>query len=121
MAKKAGDDIGKLLGVLGGVIVGGVVLDYLLGGRGKESNAALVPDRLEDQIDLVVEEFNNQFGKQWVNRGLNWIQNSLQRVLPPAVVAAVYAVEVMSKNNLWPMSGYDKKQEALRRIRGFPS
>jgi hypothetical protein len=121
MAKKDGDDIWKLLKIVGGGIVGLVVLDYLVGGRGKENNAALMPDRLEDQIDLVVEELNNQFGKQWVNEGLDRIQNSLQRALPLPLVAAVYAVELMSKNNFWPISGYDKKQAALRRLRGLPS
>lgn len=121
MAKKGGDDIWKLLGIIGGGIVGLTILDYLLGGRGKENNAALMPDRLEDQIDLVVEELNNQFGKQWVNKGLDWIQNSLQRALPLPVVAAVYAVELISKNNLWPMSGPAKKQAAVRRLRGLPS
>lgn len=120
MAKKGSDDGRILLGIVGAV-VGLVVLDYLVGGRGKENNAVLLPDSYEDQIDLVVETFDNQFGKQWVKEGLDRIQNSLQRALPPLVVATVYAVELMSKNNLWPMSGYDKKQEALRRLRGLPS
>lgn len=121
MAKKGGDDVWKLLGIVGGGIVGIVVLDYLVGGRGKENNAVLMPDRLEDQVDLVVEGLNNQFGKQWVNKGLNHIQNSLQRALPMPVVAAVYAVELMSKNSLWPMSGPAKQQAAVRRLRGLPS
>lgn len=121
MAKNGGDDIWKVIGIVGGGIVGLAVLDYLVGGRGMENNAALIPDRLEDQIDLAVEELNNQFGKQWVNKGLNQIQNSLQRALPLPVVAAVYAVELMSKNNLWPMSGFEKQQAAVRRLRGLPS
>lgn len=120
MAKKGGDDAWKLLGIVGAV-AGLVVLDYLVGGRGKENNAALMPDRYEDQIDLAVEKLNNQFGTQWVNEGLDRIQNSLQRTLPLPVVAAVYAVELMSKKNPWSISGYDKKQAALRRLRGLPS
>ena|ERR1700755_2453164 len=121
MAKNGGDDIWKLIGGVCVGIVGIAVLDYLVGGRGKENNAALMPDRFEDQIDLGVEELNNQFGKQWVNKGLDRIQNSLQRALPLPVVAAVYAVELMSKNNFWPISGYDKKQAALQQLRGLPS
>lgn len=121
MAKKGDDDIWKVIVIVGGGIVGFAFLDYLVGGRGKENNAALMPDHFEDQIDLVVEELNNQFGKQWVTRGLDRIQNSLQRALPMPVVAAVYAVELISKNNLWPMSGPYKKQAAVRRLRGLPS
>lgn len=121
MAKNGGDDIWKLIGIVGGGLVGIAILDYLVGGRGKENNAALMPDRFEDQIDLVVEELNNQFGKQWVTKGLDRIQNSLQRALPLPVVAAVYAVELMSKNNFWLMSSYDKQQAAVRRLRGLPS
>lgn len=121
MAKKGGDDIWRVIGIVGGGIVGIAVLDYLVGGRGKENNAVLMPDRFEDQIDFVVGELNNQFGKQWVTKGLDQIQNSLQRALPLPVVAAVYAVELMSKNNLWRMSGPYKKQAAVRRLRGLPS
>jgi hypothetical protein len=116
MTKKGGDDIWKFLGTLGAGLVGLALLDYALGGRGKKNNAALIPDRFEDQIDLVVTELDNQFGKQWVNKGLDWIQNSLQRALPLPVVAAVYAVELMSKNSLWPMTGPAKKQAAMNKL-----
>jgi hypothetical protein len=117
MAKTGGDDdFWKLLGIVGAGLTGLALLDYLLGGRRSENNAVFIPDRFEDQIDLVVEELDKQFGKQWVNETLNRIMNSLQRALPLPVVAAVYAAELMSKNSLWTMSGPAKKQVAINKL-----
>lgn len=116
MAKSGGDDIWqKLLGL--GAIVGGIMLlDYALGGRRKENDAALVPNRIEDPIDNAVAELDRRFTKQWVDKSLDFIMKSVQETLPLPIVFAVYGAELMSKNSLWPMSGADKKTEALRRL-----
>ena len=53
------------------IIGGAAILYYAQAGRGEENNAALIPDDLEDRIDLVVTRLNAQFGQRWVT-GL-WI------------------------------------------------
>lgn len=116
MAKKNDDILGKIAG-LGALLAGLVILDYALFGR-RENDAALLPNRFEDQIDRAVAELDRRFTKQWVNRSLDSIQRSLQRALPPQVVAAVYAAELTAKSNIFrPMSGAAKKQVALNKLR----
>lgn len=116
MAKKGGGD-GWIFPLL--VLVGGVALYYTQAGRGEENDAALIPNNIEGQIDLVVEKLNKQFGKRWVDRGLDALRSHLQRVLPPYVVAlvgAVYAVELMSRS--MPMTSHVKQQTAVQMVRG---
>lgn len=113
MAKKGGGD-GWILLLL--ALAGGVALYYTQAGRGEENDAAFIPNNIEGQIDRVVLELNKQFGKWWVDRGLDALGSHLQRVLPPHVVAlvrAVYAVELMSKRR--PMTSYDKQRAAVQR------
>jgi hypothetical protein len=93
---------------------GTVVLYYTEAGRGKENDAALLPDRLEGRIDLVVATLNKQFGKWWVDRALDVLRFYLRKTLPPELVAllsAIYQVELLSRSV--PMKGYVKRQQAM--------
>ena len=113
MAKKGGGDDGLGLVLLA---LAGLGLAWLIGGRGK-TNSPVIPDKLEEQIDLVVESLNEQFGHQWVDLGLSALQAYLERTLPQVawLVNAVYAAEQAYRNI--PKAGYAKKQVALQRAR----
>jgi hypothetical protein len=113
MAKKGGGEGWGILIVLG-VIGGLVLLDYTQSGRGGENNAPLVPDRLEGKIDWAVDALNKKYGNLWVNQGLDVVMSYLQKALPQPLVAAVFAVEELSK--FLPMTGPAKRQEALNRL-----
>ena len=116
--KGGGDDWGRFLLVLLGLSVGAVALYYLESGRGEESNAALIPDRLEDQIDLAVRRLNERFGHDWVKLGLDALESYLKIVLPWQVVTmvgAIYQIELMSEAN--QINRFSKQQAALRLLR----
>jgi hypothetical protein len=96
------------------VAVGAAVLYYLYSGKGEENDAALIPNDLEGRIDLVVAALNRQFGKRWVDFGLQALRSHLQKVLPPPVVALVnviYNVEQFAR--FTEMSGYQKQQKVV--------
>lgn len=108
--RKSDDGWWKLLLLL--LAAGG--LYYTQVGLGRENDAALIPNNLEGQIDRVVAELNKQFGKRWVDWGVDALRSQLQKVLPPplvALVSVVAAVEQMSRNR--PMSSYEKQQTAI--------
>jgi hypothetical protein len=110
--RKSDDGWWKLLLLL--FAVGG--LYYTQAGRGEENDAALIPNSLEGQIDRVVAELNKQFGKRWVDWGMDALRLHLRKVLPPQVVAlvgVVSAVELASRRT--PMTSYAKKQAAIQR------
>jgi hypothetical protein len=112
MAKKGGGDWLILLLL---ALVGGAALYYIQDGRGEENDAALIPNNLEGQIDRVVAELNKQFGKRWVDWGMDALRSYLQKVLPPPLVAlvnVVTAVEQMSRSR--PMNSYTKQQTAVQ-------
>lgn len=115
MAKKGGGEGWALLG-LAAAFVG---LAWLTAGRGQNNNSPLIPDGLEDQIDLAVDSLNKRFGHQWVNFGLNVLQAYLERTQPQVagLVRVVYAVEQQSKGNFWPMTGLDKRHAAVQMVR----
>jgi hypothetical protein len=113
MAKKGGDDWWILLLL---VLAGGTALYYIQAGRGEENDAALIPNNLEGQIDRVVAALNKQFGKRWVDWGMDALVSHLQKVLPPqavALVGVVSAVELASRRT--PMTSYAKRQAAIQR------
>lgn len=115
-----GDDWGKILGVVIGVGIGAVAVYYLTAGRGEETNAALLPDDLEGRIDFVVEALNTDFGKSWVDRGLDALEIYLKGMLPWQVVAligVIYQVEQLSKTRY--MSSQAKKEMAVKWIGGY--
>jgi hypothetical protein len=110
--RKGSDGWWKLLLLL--LAVGG--LYYTQAGRGEENDAAFIPNSLEGQIDRVVAELNKQFGKRWVDWGMDALRSHLQKVLPPQVVALVgviSAVELVSRRT--PMTSYAKQQAAVQR------
>lgn len=94
MAKRKSDG-DKLLGIAL-IALGAACLYYLKAGSDRENNAALVPDALEDRIDLVVRTLNTRVGKDWGNRAIETLKLLLRKVLPVPLVAlvdVVYAVE----------------------------
>jgi hypothetical protein len=115
-----GDDWGKFLGIVIGVGIGSLAVYYLTAGRGEENNAALIPDDLEGRIDFVVEALNREFGKPWVDRGLDALDSYLKGILQWQVVAligVIYQVEELSKTRY--MSSDSKKEMAVRWVRGY--
>jgi len=115
-----GDDWGKVLGIVIGVGIGAIAVYYLTAGRGEVDNAALIPDDLEGRIDFVVEALNGQFGKLWVDRGLDAVEIYLKGILPWQVVAligVIYQVEQLSKTRY--MNSQAKKETAIKWVRGY--
>jgi hypothetical protein len=115
MAKRKNDDWLKALLFIGG---GALALYYAQAGRGKENNAALIPDSLEDRIDLVVARLNNRFGHDWVNWSFNILTSYLKTVLPSEVVVLVnviYQVEMRARP--LPMTNIQKQQIAVNQAR----
>jgi hypothetical protein len=111
--KGGGDDWGTFFLILG-IGLGGLGLYYLTAGR-EEKNAALIPDRLEDQIDLVVKELNEKFGPGWVNFGLNALEGYMKSILPWQVVGLVNVIYQVEQ--LPGMRGPAKRWEAADRFR----
>lgn len=115
MAKKRNDDWLKILLFVGG---GAFFLYYAQAGRGKENNAALIPDSLEDRIDRVVARLNSHFRQGWVNWSLDILSSYLKTVLPSNVVALVnviYQVELKARQA--QMTSFQKQQAAINLAR----
>lgn len=115
-----GDDWGKFFGIVIGVGIGAVAVYYLTAGRGDENNAALIPDGFEGRIDFVVEALNREFGKLWVDRGLDSLEFYLKGLLPWQVVSligVIYQVEEFSKTRY--MSGGAKREMVVKWVRGY--
>jgi hypothetical protein len=102
---------------LGLAILAGLVY-YDKEGR-EENDAALIPNSLEGRMDFLVGKLNARFGKEWVDKGFDFINAYVQRNYPvlALVVNAVVQVEQMSKGQPIRMSSYDKKQAAVRMAR----
>jgi len=109
MAKKGGGDGWALLG-FGAAFV---ALAWLTSGRG-QNNSPLIPDSLEDQIDLAVDSLNRHFDHQWVTYGLNALQTHLERTQPQVawLVRVLYEVEQQSKG--WPPMTKQAKSQAKK-------
>lgn len=74
----------KLLSTLGTVAAGALVVGfgvYLATGR-RGKNSPYIPDAIEDRIDQVVAWLDTKIGKQWVDRGLDFVQSTLFSNLP---------------------------------------
>ena len=115
MAKRTNDDWLRILLFIGG---GALALYYAQAGRGKENNAVLIPDSLEDRIDLVVTKLNNRFGHDWVNWSFNILTSYLKNVLPSEVVvlvSVIYQVELRARQVL--MTNVQKQQIAVNQAR----
>ena len=117
MAKKA-DFEGWLITAVG-IGLGLAFLYYARTGLGNENDAALIPKSPEEQIDALIGALNRRFGKHWVEFGLRVLTHYAQNALPAPVVAllgVVIEVENISKRRF--MTGYDKRQLALKMVRG---
>lgn len=101
------------------IAIGLGLLYYSQTGRGDENDSVLIPNDLEGRIDLVIEALNKRFGKRWVDAGLDAFTSYLRGTLPPQLVAlsgVVTRVELSSRQR--PMSGYAKRQAAMRMALG---
>jgi len=116
MAKKNGDDWWKALFLIGG---GALVLYGVKVAIDEEKSGMPIPADPGGRIDLIVEFLNKQFGKQWVQFGLNELQSYLEKRLPKPVVGLVHVIYAVEQQSTYmPMSGYEKKQAALKMLRG---
>jgi hypothetical protein len=117
MAKKRGGDEWWKAALW---LVGGALFLYgVKVATDEEKSGITVPADPGGRIDLLVQELNVHFGKQWVQFGLNAIQAYLEKKLPKPVVelvGVIYAVEEQSTYMPIPMGGYYKKQVALNMI-----
>ena len=106
-----GEKIAAGVAVVGLGALGVFGLYYLVAGLGRENNAALIPDVLEDRIDHVVDVLNAKVGKGWVTWGAEKLKAALRNSLPGPLVTlvdVVYAVE--QKSRQVPMSCHAKRQ-----------
>ena len=108
-------DTKKLISVGVGVAAAtltAVLGTYLaMGRRGK--NAPLIPDLIEDRIDLVVAWLDRQLGKKWVDKGLDAIQSLLFSNLPqPLAMLAdrIFEAEQQGRKEGW--TGVQKRDFA---------
>jgi hypothetical protein len=102
----------KVLGAIGKAVGAGAVmygLYYLLSGAGSEQNAALIPDSIEDKLDMVVERLNKKFGKAWGQYAIAL----LEQALPGPLVALVQFVHEAEQQN--GLSGASKRGYARER------
>src|SRR5947208_4076607 len=89
MAKKGGDDWLKALLLMAGA---GLALYVVKVATAEEKSGASVPADPGGRIDLIVQELNNHFKKQWVQFSLSALQSYLENRLPKAVVGLVNVV-----------------------------
>jgi len=116
MAKKRGDDWLKALLLIAG---GALALYVVKVATDEEKIGASVPADPGGQIDFTVQELNQQFGKQWVQFALSVLQSYLEKKLPKPVVGLVNVVYAVEQQSIYtPMTGYEKKQAALKMLRG---
>ncbi len=83
--RKDDDDLWKFFLGLGGIVVGTILLSYAQSGR-RGDNATMLPDELERHIDDGVAALDAEYGKGWVDEGLNAVAATLRRVLPSQLV-----------------------------------
>ena len=116
MAKKDGGDWWKaLLWIAGGALV----LYVVKTATDEEKSGMPVPTDPGGQIDFIVQELNQQFGKQWVQFSLNVVKSYLEKELPKPVVILVDLVYAVEQQSMYKsMTGYEKKQAVLQRLRG---
>jgi hypothetical protein len=117
MARKSSGEGWALLGLVGAFFG----LAWLVGGRG-QNNSPLIPDPLEDQIDLAVDSLNEGFGHQWVTYALDEIQRYLKWTHPHVawLVYRLHNVEQQSQG--WTLmtkqvKSLTKKQLAMQLAR----
>lgn len=98
MAAKKGATLGQVaLGALGlaGATIGAVlVYNYAKSGGGSKKNAVLIPDTIEDRIDLIVDMLNAKWpDKRWADKGLHTVASYLESTLPPEVTRLIDVIQ----------------------------
>lgn len=114
MAKRKNDGLSTIVMILVGA-AGVAALYYSQVGKGQDNDAALLPNSIEDRIDLVVAALNEHFGKQWVDLGLDALRYYIQKTLPVplvTIVGVIVTVEQMSRRS--QMSSNLKRQTAAQ-------
>ena len=116
MAKKDGGDWWKaFLWIAGGALV----LYVVKTATDEEKSGMPVPTDRGGQIDFIVQQLNQQFGKQWGQLSLNVVKSYLEKALPKPVVTLVDLVYAVEQQSMYKsMTGYEKKQAVLQRLRG---
>jgi len=112
MGKKKGDDGWGVLIIL---LLAAAGVYYVQTGQGKENDAALIPNRVEGQIDQLVAALNSKFGTGWLDYGVNRLRTYIATTMPALLVLVdvVSTVEQLSRRS--PMSGLTKKQMAVQK------
>lgn len=116
---KRRDDSNWWIGVL--IAAVGVGFLYYVGtGLGRQNDSVLLPNKLEDQIDLLITRLNERFGAAWLAFGLNAVTSFVRANLPPGLVDlvdVVVAVENESKSRA--MTSQQKQELAFRMVRRY--
>lgn len=113
--------------LLGGVMVGVVGLIALSRNRSKRQGreSLLLPPMLEAEIDKLISWLEARFGKEWVDFGLDAVQQAVSlggSELLLRLLKSVYQSEVMGRHKGW--SGAEKlayAADAIRRTANQPS
>jgi hypothetical protein len=118
MAKRK-DESGWWIGAL--LVAAGVGILYYVGtGLGTDNDSALLPNRLERKIDLLIARLNEKFDKRWVDVGLTALTNYVRSTLPPGLVGLVdVVVAVENESRQHTMTSQQKQQRAVQLVRGF--
>ena len=101
--------------VVGGVVLGlsAYLLYYLANGQGRENNAALIPDAIEDRIDKVLTTLNARVGKRWGDWGAEKLKAFLRNTLPWQLVALVDVVSTVEQQAKYGLiAKHTKRQHA---------
>ena len=120
MAAKKGPSAAKVLGLGALGILGGIgavfAYNYAKSGGGSKKNAVLVPDELEDRIDLIVDMLNAKWpDKRWADKGLHVVTTYLESALPPVLIKLVNAVqEAETEGAMRSLSGAQKLALAVQ-------
>lgn len=105
----------KLLGTVGLAAAGALAVGfgvYLTTGR-RGKNSPYIPDAIEDRIDQVVAWLDTKLGKQWVDKGLDFVQSTLFSNLPMPLANladAVFNAEKTGNQQGW--TGAQKRDYA---------
>lgn len=108
---KGGSDGLKLLAGLGFVYL----LYKATGLRGQ--NSPFIPDAIEDQIDRAIGLLDRSFGKEWVDHGLNAVEQLVRAnfdAVAPGLAQVIYSAEEVGRQ--LQLSGWEKKQRAVRQL-----
>lgn len=113
MARSKFGGLSVVLGAVAAGAAGFFAIHYLLSGT-REKSAVLIPDSVERRLDIAVRWLDQQFGRQWVDRGLAVIRGALSQAMPgvAALAEVVYQAELLGRQHRW--TGHQKRRHAMR-------